>query len=169
MKIRDADKDGLITTHDYKLVVQRYRDMGVSEEHLKKVEKFYALSWKLGGIVDDTTALTYDQAAANYAKSLDDISDDHTKIFTAHFEIVDTDENGEISFEEWVQMYKAAGVDIVHARPSFDAIDTNGDGVISKEEFVAYLEEFFFTAEDKLNSSILYGPLVDMKELAGAC
>ena len=54
---------------------------------------------------------------------------------------------------------KALNIDKAHARASFDAMDTNGDGKISKEEFVAYHVEFYYTAEDKLKSSILYGPL----------
>ena len=43
MKMRlDADKDGVITRADYRLVLQRYREMGISDEHLKKLEKAYS-------------------------------------------------------------------------------------------------------------------------------
>ena len=55
--------------------------------------------------------------------------------------------------------YKALGADVAYARASFDAMDMDGNGVVSKEEFTAYNIEFFYSTEDKLNSSIMYGPL----------
>ena len=160
MKVRDTDKDGLITTSDYKLVVERYKDIGASKEHLEKIEKIYCELWKSGGIANDNTALTYEQFTADIGGS-GGYTMEHSKIFTAQFEIVDSNGNGEISFKEWLDHYTALGIDTVHARASFDAMDTNGDGIVSKEEFIAYAKEFFLTAEDKLNSSILFGPLID--------
>ncbi len=57
------------------------------------------------------------------------------------------------------QITTMLGIDTVHARASFDAMDANGDSIVSKEEFTAYLKEFYLTAEDKLKSSLLLGPL----------
>ena len=83
--------------------------------------------------------------------------------FPGCFKSVDTDANGTISFKEWVEYYKALGVDPCHARASFDAMDTNGDNDVSMEEFAAYNKEFFFSADAFfqliLHSSIMYGPL----------
>ncbi len=157
MTIRDTNKDGMISKADYTLIIQRYKDMGVSEKHLQKLEKNFYEMLKAGGIEDDTTALTYEEYSANFRKN----AKDYAKNIVNQFEVIDSDENGEISFEEWLQHYKAHGIDTVHARPSFDAMDTNGDGVVSKEEFIAYSTEYFYTAEDKLKSSLLYGPLLD--------
>ena len=75
------------------------------------------------------------------------------------FEMMDSDGNGEISFKEWVEYYTAMGIDTVHAKPSFNAMDINGDDIVSKEEFLAFIKEFYLSVEDKLNSSVLYGPL----------
>ncbi len=36
---------------------------------------------------------------------------------------LNTDGNGEISFKEWSDYYTVVGIDTVHARPSFDAMD----------------------------------------------
>ncbi len=159
MKIRDTNRDGKISMADYKLVIQRYRDMGASEEHLEKMEKAYSEIFKSSGILDGTTALTYEQFAATAGEDLKDRDTD--SLFVTQFEIVDSDGNGEISFKEWLQHYKAQGIDTVHAKPSFDAMDTNGDGIVSKEEYVTYAKEYFLSTEDKLNSSIMFGPLID--------
>ena len=162
-KIQDSNNDGLLSRADYKLVIQRYKEMGASEDHLKTLEKNYCKMWKAGGIEDDTTELTYEQFAANYRSMQDTIStkDVVSDMYETQFEIIDSDKNGEISFKEWTEFYTALGIDTKHARPSFDAMDTNGDGIVSKEEFAAYTIEFFLSTEDKLNSSIMYGPLSD--------
>ena len=158
MKVRDTDGDGFITSSDFKLVVQRYKDMGASEEHLGKLQKGFAEMYKASGIADDSTVLTYDQFATNFAKAIES-GLEFTKVYTTQFEIIDSDGNGEISFKEWVDYYKALGIDTAQAKASFNAMDTNGDSIVSKEEFVAFNEEFYFTVENKLKSSILYGPL----------
>lgn len=161
MTIRDANRDGLISKADYELVIQRYQEMGSSEEHLAKLEKVYSEIWKGAGIMDDTTKITYEQFLENLQKQGGDAKD-HAALFTRQFELVDSNGDGEISFKEWVDHYTALGIDIKHARPSFDAMDTNKDGVVSKEEYTRYTTEYFYSVEDKLNSSLLYGPLVDL-------
>ncbi len=67
--------------------------------------------------------------------------------------------NGTISLKEWEIHYNVFGIPVEHAKASFEAMDTDKDGVISQDEFVAYYTEYFYTTEDTLTSSILYGPL----------
>ena len=156
-KVRDVDGDGSITKADYDLILQRYKDMGTPEKHLKMLEKIVGEFCKALGIADGVTGLTYEEFAQKYQESFDTV--EHDKGIKVQFDIIDADGNGEISLKEWTDHYKVMGLDTNHAKPSFDAIDTNGDGTISKEEFFTYLKEFFFSAENKLKSSILYGPL----------
>ncbi len=158
LKVRDTDGDGVISAFDFKLILLRYKDMDAPEEHLEKLDLALTEMYKASGIVDDSMVLTYEQFAENFANAVEN-GRDFVKVFTTQFEIIDSDENGEISFKEWIEYYKAVGIDTIHARPSFEAMDINGDGVVSREEFLAYLKEFYFSVEDKLNSSILYGPL----------
>ena len=159
-EVRDANKDGFIQRADFKLVVQRYREMGSSEEHLKIISSSFENGYEKWGLVDENTALTYEEFGKNFAREMEKISKDvGGTLFSGMFQVIDTDANGTISFKEWVEYYKALGVDPCHARASFDAMDTNGDNDVSMEEFVAYNKEFFFSAEDTLHSSIMYGPL----------
>ena len=41
IQVRDTNKDGRISKADFDLVVQRYREMGASEEHLKKMDDYF--------------------------------------------------------------------------------------------------------------------------------
>ena len=155
-EIRDANKDGFISKDDFDLITVRYKDMGMSDERIKKLSCHYADFMVVLGIADPGVKLRYEDVIANFSKSNFDVLG---KTIDAHFEIIDSNEDGEISFNEWVDAYKAMDIDVVHARASFDAMDANGDGMISKEEFFAYTKEYYTSTEDKLKSSIMYGPL----------
>ena len=75
------------------------------------------------------------------------------------FSNLDMNGDGVITFNEWSAHNQCLGIDTAHARASFDAMDKSGDGKITKEEFVDYQYEYWYTAENTLNSEILYGPL----------
>ena len=160
MSVVDANKDGFISKADFDLVIERYHKMGSSEEHLERLKEAYAVLRQVLGVADDDTRLTYEETIENFGKGIITSTTEELAMFiTAHFETIDSDGNGEISFREWTEMYKAVGINTEFARASFDAMDANGDGIVSREEFTAYGKEYFFSAEDKLKSSILFGPL----------
>ena len=161
MEVRDVDKDGYIKIADFKLIVERYRELGAPECHLKKIEKSYEQFCAKLGLLDETTALTYQEFSSNFASILDKLGNISVSndLFQTSFNIIDTNEDGKISFSEWTNYYKAHGIDPAHAKASFDAMDTNHDGVVSIDEFIAYNKEFFLSTEDTLKSSILFGPI----------
>lgn len=160
MKIRDTTKDGFISKEDFDLVVERYREMGAPETHLKKMVGYFDHTCKQFGLVEGVK-LTYDQFGKKMAESgaKEQSRESRIGIFMEMFDIIDTNADSLISFEEWKNYYSAMGIDTKYARASFDAMNTKGDGIVSKEEFLAYVEEFYYSSEDKLKSSILYGPL----------
>ena len=159
IETRDSDNNGVITCADFEKTVQRHKDLGVSEIYLKKVKESFDKLCDVFGLTDDSKSLTYEEFEDIFIHRIIEVSNKALTLFCELFHIVDMDEDGEISYEEWVHHYEALNIDIAHARASFNAMDTNGNGKISKEEFVAYHKEYFCTAEDKLKSSILYGPL----------
>ena len=159
LSTRDANKDGFLAREDFDIIIQRYRDLGKTDEkRLAKLYETFEDMMESLGILDYGTKLTYEQVmeitGKNGAKY-----EDFVKCLTASFEVIDSDDNGVISYDEWENYYKALGIDTKYARASFDAMDTDGDGVISKDEFVAYNKEFYFSVDDNLKSSIMYGPL----------
>ena len=111
------------------------------------------------GLLDNSISISYEEIAEMWIENLEKQEDFAVDRFDRIYRIIDTDRSGTISFQEWEIHYKAVGIPVEHAKASFDAMDTDGDGVISHDEFVAYHTEYFYTVEDKLHSSLLYGPL----------
>ena len=81
------------------------------------------------------------------------------ELYSSWFKQVDMDGDSWISLKEWEHHYQAHSIPVEHAKASFEAMDANHDGKISMQEFIDYHTEFFFSSEDKLNSSILYRPV----------
>ena len=113
------------------------------------------------GLVDESVKLTYSDFEDKWKGVVQERFERSTTVrMTASlFNILDINEDGFIFFEEWIAYHQIIGLDTAHAGASFDAIDTNHDQKISEDEFVTYQMEFYLTTENKLNSSILYGPL----------
>ena len=73
------------------------------------------------------------------------------------FDVIDTDSNGVISFE-WVVYFECSRVDVKHARPCFDALDTNKDGELSRSEFVDATINFHRCTDESHPSRFAYSP-----------
>ena len=158
IRVRDTDKDGVITRKDFELVAQRYKDLGdVSGEQLQRVLESLMKLCDSVGLTDDTKQFTYEEFKTRHANV--NLLEVNNTLFRTIFNGLDINGNGVVSMKEWELHYKCMGLDPKYAKASFEAMDTNGNGVVSLEEFTAYHVEFFSTTENKLNSAILYGPL----------
>ena len=158
IRVRDTDKDGIITRKDFELVAQRYKDLGdVSGEQLQRVQESLMKLCDSVGLTDDTKQFTYEEFKTRHANV--NLLEVNNTLFRTIFNGLDINGNGVVSMKEWELHYKCMGLDPKYAKASFEAMDTNGNGVVSLEEFTAYHVEFFSTTENKLNSAILYGPL----------
>ena len=159
VRVRDVDKDGVITRKDFELVAQRYKDLGgISGEQLQRIQESLMKMCDSVGLTDDTKQFTYEEFKRRHALNVDNHSEFNT-IFRTMFNGLDINGDGVVSMKEWELHYKCIGLDPKYAKASFEAMDTNGDGVVSLEEFTAYHVEFFSSTENKLNSAILFGPL----------
>ena len=158
VEVFDTTKRGQITLADYELVVKNYKDLGISEEHLEIVKKVMKQLSDVMGLTDHKS-ITYEEFKQIYMKNLESMRENTQALFTGAFKMIDTSGIGVISLKEWRDYYKAAGIDPQYAEKSFNAMNTRKDGKVTIEEFVAFNDEYFYTIDDKLNSSCLYGPL----------
>ena len=159
IKVRDTNKNGSLSRHDFQLIIDRYRELGSSEEHLKYVSDMLLGYCDHIGLTDSTKSLSFEEYEKMWLENLEEFIKHGPESFEKYFRVADANNNGEISFQEWSDYYKVMDINPAYAKPAFDAMDTNHDGKISKEEFVAFNQEYYFSIDDKLKSSIMYGPL----------
>ncbi len=157
-RVRDTDSDGKISQHDYELVLQRYGELTrASKSKVEACQRFMKRFLAQIGLDKPSKSLTYVQFKEGMAKQADEPNKDD--FYAGLFDILDANADGIVSADEWRTHYKCLGIDPSHAQASFAAMDLNKSGTVTRDEYVAYHCEFFFSAEDKLNSSILFGPL----------
>ena len=91
----------------------------------------------------------------------DDIRDMLIKIADVVFDVIDTNHDGKIQWQEYQDFFRILmeEVDPDVAKNAFNAIDFNGDGVLSKEEFKAATVEYFVSKEDT-PIKFMFGPLL---------
>ena len=159
VRVHDTDKSGDISRADFVLVVERYKKLGTSTpEHLELMSKTQSAALDRFGLTDESVRMSYDEFKEKLIEDLTKGGEYKPMLETA-FRALDMNGDGVISFEEWTAHYSCIGIDPAHARASFDAMDQNSDGKISMEEFINFHYEYIGTAENKLGSAILYGPL----------
>ena len=170
IEVHDTDKSGDISRADFEIVVNRYGKLSTATpQYLEKLSESFMKFADMLGFTDASVKMSYDDFEDAYLKlisgegaklvSPDDKLQFAVDIALDWFSNLDMNGDGVVTFDEWSAHYRCMGIDTAHARASFDAMDANSDGEISKEEFVNYQYEFWYTAENTLNSEILYGPL----------
>ena len=65
------------------------------------------------------------------------------------FEFFDTNKDGFISQDEYIDMFVAMGADRNYSYKVFDQLDVNGDKLISEEELLESINEFFKSDDPK--------------------
>ena len=156
---QDLDKDGFITRKDLDLSIQRYKEFGAPPACIKQLKSNYENLYSIWGLTGENWKLSIEEYLDMNVEKIEGTYSIADELYTLWFKQVDMNGDGRISIQEWVLHNSAINIGSDSALKSFSAMDTDGDGVVSLEEFIAYHKEFFFSTEDKLKSSILFGPL----------
>src|SRR6266567_883401 len=70
-----------------------------------------------------------------------------TVLVDSFYELADADNDGRISEDELIKHFRAWNHSEDQARTAFPRLDRNGNGAISKAEWMANLEEFYFSED----------------------
>ena len=73
------------------------------------------------------------------------------------FDIIDTDNDGTISAQEYGVFFQISGLDPKLVPEAFQAIDTDKDGTISRKEFVDAYVEYYRGTDESHPSRHMFG------------
>ena len=162
VEVRDVNMNGYIERADFELILSSYkRNSGANPTHIDALSTSIATLCDGLGLVDESTRLTYTDFREKWLDMMmKDVQEGKLDMLhKSMFDALDAKSDDKIDIDEWRMYYRIVGIPAEYAQASFEAMDTNHDGFVSRDEFSAYHDEFFFSTEDKLNSSILFGPL----------
>jgi len=72
---------------------------------------------------------------------------------------LDTNQDGVLESQEYVQMYSALGIPPEHSSDAFRRLDRDNDGTISHEEFRTAICEFYLSDDEDASGNWLIGPI----------
>lgn len=161
-KMIDLNQDGFITLSDFEDCAQRYKEkmkMATNEQILRCKIMLEVESRSLG-LVDNSTLLSLDGYIGKWMERARS-GFYGIKHFEEIFRVIDLDAEGYIYYYQLYLFYRtmAYDVNVEDISNIFDAMDRDRDKIVSMSDFVFYHREYFYTTENSLNSSILYGPL----------
>ncbi|MER8045147.1 EF-hand domain-containing protein [Streptomyces sp. NPDC094032] len=161
----DANGDGQLEWTEYKQLADRYIDaykLGRDDRRARALQVFVEMYWLelMRHANVETDRLTKEQFVSASRLMVEDNSRFNVVEGGGHaiFDVVDVDEDNEISKDEFARALKDVWrIDAPDAMESFAALDTDGDGVISRMEFIRALREYYFSDDPEAPGSLFFG------------
>ncbi|MGD8321338.1 MAG: EF-hand domain-containing protein [Gemmatimonadota bacterium] len=167
-RLYDVDDDGRIARPDFERVLENVRALhgadpdsqthrGLREGFLSR---WHALAASADidedGGVDLSEWLAYwDAVLADEGRYAAEV----TSVAEHLFEIFDTDEDGVLGSDEFVNFYAVYGLKSALARQIFLDLDVDGDGRVTRQELVDMAHDFYRSDDPDAPGNRLFGPL----------
>ncbi|KAF2878758.1 hypothetical protein ILUMI_27409, partial [Ignelater luminosus] len=163
--ILDVNKDGVISYDDFKLLADRFVNLGhLSEKQSHEFHTVIKDLWeKLWGEITPYNLVTVER----YLEDMHHVLNDKPLKKKAHaflpflFKAIDKTKSGKISVEDFKLFFKCLGLSEQDAIFTFRIVDINGDGKLTMKEFVKHGRQFFLTEDQECISKYFWGPLID--------
>ncbi|NET59184.1 MAG: hypothetical protein F6K47_24505 [Symploca sp. SIO2E6] len=160
----DADEGGTLNEKDFQLVLDKLansrgiKPLSLQYAYLRSILFFI---WNNLSLADENhdAEVTLSEWL-NYYENLIN-SDSYGQILKLQcsvlFALLDENENGEISQQEYVDLVSAYGVDPSWASKNFAQLDLNSDGHISEAELFTLMDEFFRSDDPQSPGNYFWG------------
>ena len=163
----DQGQDGYITRDDFQAMAKLFTALpgGSAPENEKALRDAFDKWWALMLAAGDTSQDgrldrgEFIKLMKSSAGSPGNLEQAVLAIIDVFMRLVDTDNNGALSFSEYVRMYDALGIDPKHSSDAFKRLDRDGDGTLSYDEFRTAILEFYFSEDQNAPGNWLLGPL----------
>ncbi|MEM0941473.1 MAG: EF-hand domain-containing protein [Bacteroidota bacterium] len=161
--VLDHNGNGILESEDFELVSEAICDIRKLEknatERLNLSLKTHSLFVQiLKTLNKETMVIRKEEWASFFEKEVLSKPNDYVSLVSTYiFSLFDQDNDGYISKQEYLNMFKAYGMYTATAKKAFDMLDLNGDKKISKGELVKAFEDFFLSSDEKTSGNWLFG------------
>jgi Ca2+-binding EF-hand superfamily protein len=165
--VLDHNGDGLLEKQDFIDVADRIAEMRGYEDGSarhsavrKEILRIWTNARALSG-AEGKTQITLEDWLAHEEKVIDSNVLIHSYvqgIAQAVFDILDADNDGVISEEEYLQFFRAFRGEEAQGPEAFQKLDQDGDGHLAREEFLEAVTEFHLSDDPDARGNWLFGP-----------
>jgi Ca2+-binding EF-hand superfamily protein len=161
----DQNDDGSLTEDDFIAMASLFTELTHPDDRPNKdaLRAAFARWWRIlleaAGTQDRIERPEFISIMHSHITGSQHFEDVVMGIADALMQALDTDGNGTLTGDEYVQMYSSLGVNQDISAASFQRLDRNGDGVISQAEFRSAIEDFYLSDDDAPGNWLL-GPTV---------
>lgn len=166
--ILDFDKNGILEKQDFTNIgINLAMNLGMHDgtpefnSLVKRSEEIW-VSFRsfMRGEVDETATLAewLEFADKNIVNGTDELYNKHVNAVTSEIiRMFDTDNDGYLSLEEYIELFVAYRIDVKYSAKSFVRLDTNSNEEISYDELLCAVREFYRSNDEKAPGNWLFG------------
>jgi juvenile hormone diol kinase len=164
--VLDTDQNGYIERPDFERAAKALADLNnvseFSEEYLKLRKTFVDIYENIKTLmdVDKNHRIQLAEWVSYFGKMLDS-DDEYVEIISPiarHiFNMLDHNENGKISIEEWQLFAKAYSIPDHDIEGLFNKLDYNNSGFITRDEFGYMITDFFLSDDPNKPGNYIFG------------
>jgi Ca2+-binding EF-hand superfamily protein len=151
----DVDGDGLLGSSDIELLIKNH---GSAYGYSENTDEYRALERRTLAVwdqlkqfdADGDDLVTLDEYVAGFAEFLgqrEAFMANMGMLVDAFYAVADRNMDGQITEDELVLHFRAWSHSEEQARVAFERLDRNKNGAISKAEWMANLEEYYFSED----------------------
>ena len=137
-----SDEYELMIVHSYRIFIQIMTDLGKYEDiRISRMEWMNFFEFDLLADAENTTKISsYIVRTVYYL-----------------FNLFDANGDGQISLDEYTQMFEIYGIETSHSLFSFQKLDLNDDGYLSKVEMTQAFKEYFLSSDPEAPGNWIFG------------
>lgn len=151
----DVDGDGLLGSDDIELLIKNH---GSAYGYLEDTEEYEDLARSTMAVWEQLKQFDSDGdglvSLDEYVNGFDELLSrrdafmaNMTAVVDAFFAVADRNMDGQITEDELILHFRAWGNSVAQAKVAFKRLDRDKNGAISKAEWMANLEEYYFSED----------------------
>ena len=163
----DGDHNGYLVQKDFEKIatnIATVKNLGSRSPKVLALKERFLQVWKSLASKADVSGdkkiclkewlAYYDDVLGSNEKYLKEVQ----SLMKLIFEVFDENGDGQLSQEEWAELFQVYSVHPAYASTAFEQLDMNSDGCLSQDEILVLIDDFFCGNDLNSVANSMFGP-----------